>query len=114
MWVGAAEGAGDPGFVAVVDRASRRCGAGEFCRARGVARRGAQDGECGDGAGIRRAGVSGGHAYSPAGAAVEIDERKKRGANGSGFEKTISARALERVAPTDYFLRSGALLGAWL
>ena len=46
--------------------------------------------------------------------AVEIDERKKRGANGSGFEKTVSARALERVAPADYFLRAGVLLGAWV
>lgn len=36
----------------------------------------------------------------------------KRRADGGGLEKTIPARALERVAPADYFLWPRALLGA--
>jgi len=107
----AAEGEGDRGAVADSGREIWRGGAADVRGVGGVAGGGSQDGECRDGAGVRRAGVSGGHAYSPAGAAVEINRRKERRADGGGFEETVSTGAVERVAPADHFLRTRALHG---
>src|SRR2546430_1897590 len=91
---------------------TRWSSAEDVCRIGGAARRRPQAGFRGDGAGFRRSGLSGGHAYSPAGSALGADQWPQCRANRARLEKTVSGGALESVAPADHLLRARTLYGA--
>ena len=101
---GAAEIQGDRLAVARPGRETRRRGARYLRGVGSPARSGTQDGERGDGPGLRSSGLPGRHPHPPARPTLGALPRRERGAHRAQPEEALSPRELGPTAPADHLL----------